>query len=109
MIKLPAKVPCHKCDGTGKIFTKTSPDVMYGEFLRLCDCEDGWRHNLGDLYRAVEDAGAIPDSKLKPKEGAPDYIAVIITCNSEHEARGDSHEEAMVNIINKVNEEAERG
>ena len=64
-------------------------------------------NNLGDLYRAVEDAGAIPDSKLKPKEGAPDYIAVIITCDSEHEARGDSHEEAMVNVIAKVNAEAE--
>jgi len=64
-------------------------------------------NNLGDLYRAVEDAGAIPDSKLKPKEGAPDYIAVIITCDSEHEARGATHEEAIVNVIAKVNAEAE--
>ena len=62
---------------------------------------------LGALYRAVEDAGAIPDSKLKPKEGAPDYIAVILTCDSEHEDRGATHEEAMVNVIAKVNEEAE--
>ena len=68
-----------------------------------------YKPTLGDLYRAVEDAGAIPDSKLKPKEGAPDYIAVILTCDSEHEARGDSHEEATVNVIAMVNAEAERG
>ena len=107
MIKLPAKVKCWKCGGTGKIFKRPHSRDMYGEFLRLCDCEDGWRWDLGDLYRAVEDAGAIPDSKLKPKEGAPDYIAVILTCDSEHEARGATHEEATVNVINKVNEEAE--
>ena len=64
-------------------------------------------NNLGDLYRAVEDAGAIPGSLLSPAEGAPDYIAVILTCDSEHEDRGATHEEATVNVINKVNAEAE--
>ena len=102
MIKLPEKVKCWKCLGLGFIEYE---DMLHDD----CDCENGWRHDLGDLYRAVEDAGAIPDSKLKPKEGAPDYIAVILTCDSEHVARGATYEEAMVNVIAKVNEEAEGG
>ena len=109
-IILPGKVKCWRCEGRS-----TLPESIMikgewkGEWVdKPCpDCEDGYRWNLGDLYRAVEDAGAIPDSKLKPKEGAPDYIAVILTCGSEHEDRGATHEEAMVNVINKVNEEAE--
>jgi len=64
-------------------------------------------NNLGDLYRAVEDVGAIPGTALRPAEGKPDYVAAIQTCDSRHVARGDSHEEAMVTVINKVNEEAE--
>ena len=64
---------------------------------------------LGTLYRAVEDAGAIPGTALRPAEGKPDYVAAIQTCDSRHVARGDSHEEAMVTVINKVNEEAEGG
>jgi len=66
-------------------------------------------NNLGDLYRAVEDVGAIPGTALRPAEGKPDYVAAIQTCDSRHVARGDSHEEAMVAVINKVNLEAEGG
>ena len=112
MIKLPAKMKCPRCDGDGYVIVTNAVMSMKNPHNHRVKCprdgcEDGYIWNLGDLYRAVEDAGAIPDSKLKPKEGAPDYIAVIITCDSEHEDRGDSHEEAMVNVINKVNEEAE--
>ena len=64
-------------------------------------------NNLGDLYRAVEDAGAIPSSVKSPAEGKPNYVAEILTAESIHGAWGATHEEAMVNEINKVNEEAE--
>jgi len=100
MIKLQGKVKCWKCLGLGFI---EDEDMLHDD----CDCEDGWRWELGDLYRAVEDAGAIPGTALRPAEGKPDYVAAIQTCDSRHVARGDSHEEAMVAVINKVNEEAE--
>ena len=66
-------------------------------------------NNLGDLYRAVEDAGAIPSSVKSPAEGKPNYVAEILTAESIHGAWGATHEEAMVAVINKVNKEAEHG
>ncbi|HUV87514.1 MAG TPA: hypothetical protein VMX79_10430, partial [bacterium] len=83
-IILPEKVKCHECKG-----------YIFG-FPSCSNCEDGYRWDLGDLYRAVEDAGAIPGTALRPAEGKPDYVAAIQTCDSRHVARGDSHEEAMV-------------
>ena len=100
-IILPPKVPCWKCSVGLYRCENLDRDVM------ACDCEDGYRRDLGDLYRAVEDVGAIPGTALRPAEGKPDYVAVIQTCDSRHVARGDSHEEAMVAVINKVNLEAE--
>jgi len=101
-IILPEKVKCWKCENGRIIKSQGSWNT-----ISSCDCEDGYRWDLGDLYRAVEDVGAIPGTALRPAEGKPDYVAAIQTCDSRHVARGDSHEEATVNVIAKVNAEAE--
>ena len=102
MIKLQGKVKCWKCLGLGFI---EDEDMLHDD----CDCEDGWRWELGDLYRAVEDVGGYLSTVLLPREGEPDYVGTIDFCGEAFEARGDSHEEAMVAVINKVNLEVEGG
>lgn len=66
-------------------------------------------YNLAELFAAVEAIDATPGSVKLPEEGEPDYLGVItLLGNEDHEdmvveARGDSHEEAMVNAIAEWN------
>lgn len=99
-IDLPPRVKCWRCDGRGYI-----PANHYTN----CDCEGGYRFNLADLYRAVEVAGGTPGTVLLPVEDEPYYVAEILISGSRYEARGDSYEAAMFNVISKVNAEASDG
>ena len=94
-IILPEKVKCHECKG-----------YIFG-FPSCSNCEDGYRWDLGDLYRAVEDVGGYLSTVLSPREDEPDYVGTIDFCGEAFEGRGDSYELAAVAVINKVNEEAE--
>ena len=106
MIKLPPKARCWKCGGRGyEIIVEGSKSGYKID----CDCEGGLRWDLGDLYRAVEDAGGIPSSLYDPVENMPDYTGEVLFAEGGFLAYGDTHEAAMVAVIAKVNEEAEDG
>ena len=107
-IILPEKAKCWKCGvGLYKCEAADGLTLPCWKRINLCDCEDGYRWDLGDLYRAVENVGGYLSTVLLPREGEPDYVGTIDFCGEAFEARGDSYELAAVAVINKANEEAE--
>lgn len=105
-IDLPKRIKCWRCGGIGYFYRWIAgPNGIGHEREKIsCDCDDGLRYDLGALYTAVDNIGAILTTLLMPTEGEPDYVAEILCAESRVEARGDTHEDAAVNAIKKWNE-----